>query len=58
MQYYTYVSISGSKNNATTWTSENTAKLYFSSTMFNKIDPHINLESAILRLEIMIHYIP
>lgn len=39
----------GSKNNQTSWLEENTAKLYFSSSIFDKLTPNTFLHRAILR---------
>lgn len=39
----------GSKNNQTSWLEENTAKLYFSSSIFEKLVPNTYLQRAILR---------
>lgn len=39
----------GSKNNETAWLEENTAKLYFSSNLFDKLMPNTFLHRAVLR---------
>ncbi|XP_055312140.1 protein anachronism isoform X2 [Sitodiplosis mosellana] len=39
-----------SKNNQTSWLEENTAKLYFSSSIFDKLIPNTYLHRAVLRL--------
>lgn len=43
----------GSKNNQTSWLEENTAKLYFSSSIFEKLIPNTYLHRAILRYTIL-----
>lgn len=41
--------IAGSKNNDTTWLGSNTAKLYFSPNIFDKLNPNTRLNYATLR---------
>lgn len=43
------LSFAGSKNNETSWLEENTAKLYFSSNLFDKLMPNTFLHRAVLR---------
>lgn len=46
-----FVQFSGSKNNQTSWLEENTAKLYFSSSIFDKLIPNTFLHRAVLRYD-------
>lgn len=46
---FVFHQFTGSKNNQTSWLEENTAKLYFSSSIFDKLIPNTFLHRAILR---------
>lgn len=47
-----------SRNNETSWLEENTAKLYFSSNIFDKLGPNTMIHSGVLRFVLPVLHSP